>query len=227
MVLQLAAAWLLSTLGFLLAWRTVRRKLAEARKQQRATEASSHILEEERRVLELIARGASLKQVLDALTGAIERMVPDCICSVLLVDRERGCLEHGSAPNLPAGYWDLCHGLPIAPDVGCCPSAAFSNETVIAEDINTDFRWAPIKGLALGYGLQACWSVPIRDSEKHRVIGTFAMYHRQPAKPKPFELRAVEAGAQVAGNAIDRLRAEQRLREYTERFEVAEEVAEF
>ncbi len=218
-----AVACVLAAIGWFFTWR----KLRDAREQLRAAESSSHILEEEQRVLELIARGASLREVLDALTEAVERMVPDCICSVLLVDPERGCLQHGSAPNLPSGYWDLCHGLPIAPDVGCCPSAAFSNETVIAEDINTDFRWAPIKDLALGFGLQSCWSVPIRDSEKHHVIGTFAMYHRVPAKPSAFDLRAVEAGAHVAGNAMERLRAHQSLREYAERFEVAEAVAKF
>jgi signal transduction histidine kinase/DNA-binding response OmpR family regulator len=220
-------ACFLAMVGFLSAWVGTRRKLADAQKTRRALEASSQVVEEERCVLELIARGASLKQVLDALTAAIERMVPDSICSVLLVDQERGVLQHGSAPNLPPGFWDLCHGLPIAPNVGCCPSAAFSNETVIAEDISTDFRWAPIKDLALGFGLRSCWSVPIRDSQKHSVIGTFAMYHRHPTKPSALDLRAVQAGAHLAGNALERLRTEQRLREYAERFGVAEKVASF
>ncbi|MGA3200935.1 MAG: response regulator [Bryobacteraceae bacterium] len=223
----IAAACFLAALGFFSAWLAAGRKLARAEQDRLALDNSYRVFEEERRVFELIARGASLKHVLDALTGAIERMVPDCLCSVLLVDPKRGCLVQGSAPNLPPGYWDLCQALPIAPDLGSCPSAAFSNQTVIAEDIGTDFRWAPIKDLALGFGLQSCWSVPIRDSEKHHVIGTFAMYHRHPAKPAASDLRAVETGAQLAGHAIERLRTEQRLREYTERFAVAEQVAAF
>ena len=223
----MAAVSCLAMLGFASAWFLTRRKLAEARKNQLELEASSRLLEEERHLLELIAGGASLKEMLDALTKAIERMVPDCICTVLLVDRERGVLEHGSAPTAPPAYWNVCHGLPIAPDVGCCPTAAFRNETVIAEDISTDFRWAPIKDFVLSFGLRACWSVPIRDSEGKHVIGTFAMYHRRAAKPSPFDLRAVEAGAQLAGNAIERLRAEQRLRDYAERFKLAENIASF
>ena len=223
----IAAVFFLSTVVSLWAWSRTRRKLAEAEKNQKALERSSHVLEEEKRVLNLIARGASLKEVLNALTAAIEAMVPNCICTVLLVDREREVLEHGAAPNAPADYWKVCHGLPIAPDVGCCPTAAFRNETVIAEDISTDFRWAPIKDFALGFGLRACWSVPIRDSETNQVIGTFAMYHRHPAKPSASDLIVVEGGAHLAGNAIERLRAEQRLREYADRFKLAEKIASF
>ena len=225
--LLIAVVSFLATLGFFYAWFAVRRKLAEVQKNQRELEASSRLLEEERHLLELIAGGASLKEMLDELTKAIERMVPDCICTVLLVDPERGVLEQGSAPNAPPEYWKMCHGLPIANDVGCCPTAAFRNEIVIAEDIGTDFRWAPIRDFVLSFGLRACWSVPIRDSEGKHVIGTFAMYHRRPAKPGPFDLRAVQAGAHLAGNAIERLRAEKRLRDYAERFKLAEKIASF
>jgi GAF domain-containing protein len=192
---------ILAALGCGTGWIVTRSQLARSRRNQQALEKSSQVLEEERIVLELIAKGASLKEVLDALNRAIERMVVDCCCSVLLVDSERQVLVQGSAPSLPPDYWQMCEGLPIAPDLGCCPSAAFRNETVIAEDIATDYRWAAIKDKVLVFGLRACWSVPIRDSETGRVIGTFAMYHHRPAKPNQFDLRAVQAGAQLAGNA--------------------------
>ncbi|MBV9266872.1 MAG: GAF domain-containing protein, partial [Acidobacteriaceae bacterium] len=208
-------------------WLVTHRRLAKIRKNQAALERSSQVLEEERTVLELIAKGASLREVLDALNLAIERMVPDCCCSVLLVDSERQLLVQGSAPSLPPEFWAMCNGLPIAPDLGCCPTAAFRNETTIAEDIATDYRWAPIKDTVLGFGLCACWSVPIRSSETGRVIGTFGMYHHRPARPTPFDLRAVQAGAQLAGNALERLRAEQSMRDSAERLRLAEETAAF
>jgi len=223
----LTVLFVLATTVLTIAWLRTRRELDQSRKSQVALERSSQVLEEERSVLELIARGASLKQVLDALTQAIERMVPGCFCSILLLDRDRQCLMQGSAPNLPAGWWKMCNGLPIGPDIGCCPTAAFKNEIIISEDIATDPRWAPIKDKALGFGLRACWSVPIRDSEKGHVIGTFAMYHPHPAKPTQLDLRAVKAGAHLAGNALERLRTEQHLREYAERFELAEKAAAF
>ncbi|HTW66521.1 MAG TPA: response regulator [Bryobacteraceae bacterium] len=201
-------------------------RLAERQRDQEKLERSSRVIEEERRVLELIAKGASLKEVLDALTAAIERMATGCYCTVLLLDEEGKRLWEGSGGSLPAAYMQGVNGLEIGPDVGACGSAAFRNETTIIEDIANDYRFGPAKGFVMSFGLRACWSVPIRDS-KQKVLGTFAMYHKQPASPHERDLRVVEAGAHLAGNAIERLRSEEKLRENAERIAMAEKAAAF
>ena len=205
-------------------WQTQR--LAESQRDQEKLERSSRVIEEERRVLELIAKGYSLKEVLNALTAAIERMAPDCFCTVLLLDEEGKHLWEGSGGSLPPAYMQAVNGLEIGPEVGACGSAAFRNETTIIEDIANDHRFGAAKDFVLSFGLRACWSVPIRDS-KQKVLGTFAMYHKQPAKPRDRDLRVVEAGAHLAGNAIERLRAEEKLRENAERIAMAEKAAAF
>ena len=155
-------------------------RLKERQRDQEKLERSSRVIEEERRVLELIAKGASLKEVLDALTAAIERMATDCYCTVLLLDEEGKRLWEGSGGGLPAAYMQAVNGLEIGPEVGACGSAAYRNETTIIEDIANDHRFGAAKGFVMSFGLRACWSVPIRDS-KQKVLGTFAMYHKQPA----------------------------------------------
>src|SRR5271165_5249449 len=117
-ILALAVAWLQT-------WR-----LKERQRDQEKLERSSRVIEEERRVLELIAKGASLKEVLNALTAAIERMATDCYCTVLLLDEEGKRLWEGSGGRLPAAYMQGVNGLEIGPDVGACGSAAFRNETI-------------------------------------------------------------------------------------------------
>jgi two-component system sensor histidine kinase/response regulator len=201
-------------------------RLAHSQREQEQLERSSRVIEEERRVLELIAKGCSLKEVLNALTAAIERMAPDCFCTVLLLDEDGKHLLEGSGGGLPPSYMQAVNGLEIGPEVGACGSAAFRNETTIIEDIANDHRFGAAKDFVLSFGLRACWSVPIRDS-KQKVLGTFAMYHKQPAKPHDRDLRVVEAGAHLAGNAIERLRAEERLRENSERIAIAEKAAAF
>ena len=118
------------------------------------------------------------------------------------------------------------NGLEIGPDVGACGSAAFRNQTVIVEDIATDYRFEAAKDLVTGMGLRSCWSVPICNFNG-LVLGTFAMYHRKPARPLPAELRLVEAGARIAGNVIEWLRSQQQLRATSERLALAEKAAEF
>src|ERR1700687_1830429 len=105
-----AGGLLLTASGFALAWLQSRR-LSESRRIQEELEKSSRVLEEERRVLELIARGASLKDALDALTGAIERMAGNCLCTILLLDEDGRHLREGSGGSAPAEYIRAIDGL--------------------------------------------------------------------------------------------------------------------
>ncbi len=214
-----------ATIACAIGWTRTRRLLADCRQEDAEQGTSSHFLLEERRVLRLITEGADLKEVLDALTAGIERMVPGCYCSILLLDAG-GRLREGSGGALPAEFIKKVYGLAIGPDIGSCGSAAYLNQTVIAADIATDHRWADAKELPLAFGLRACWSVPINDSN-NKVLGTFAMYHQQVASPRAEQLNIVEAGAHLAGNIIERLGAEQKLRENALRMKLAEEAASF
>ena len=184
------------------------------------------VVDVDRRVLELVAGGASVQAVLDSLTNSIEKLATACHCTILLLDEDGRRLRKGAGPSLPASYMDIIDGLEIGPEVGACGTAAFLNETIIVEDVATDPKFAVAKDLVMSYGLRSCWSVPIRDS-KRKVLGTFAMYHRTPATPRDFELRLVEAAAHLAGNAIERLRTEHRLASIAERLDLAEQAAAF
>ncbi|MBV9505114.1 MAG: response regulator [Acidobacteriia bacterium] len=200
--------------------------LAASRRTQREIEKTSLVLAQEREVLELIAGGASLSQILDTLTLTIERFAPGSLCTVLLLDETGTRLSAGSSGSLPKDYLQAINGKEIGPERGACGTAAYYNQTVIVEDVATDPKFAPAKDFVLSYGLRACWSVPVRDSQKN-VLGTFAMYHRRTAKPKEWELRLLEAGAHLAGNAIERLRAQEKLQQHAERIALAEKAAAF
>ncbi|HEV3259061.1 MAG TPA: PAS domain S-box protein, partial [Gemmataceae bacterium] len=67
------------------------------------------------------------------------------------------------------------------------------------------------------YGLRACWSSPILSSHTE-VLGTFAMYYREPRQPTPRDLRTVDIVTRTVAIAIEQSRAEHALRESEERF---------
>ncbi len=198
-----------------------------AKSQSDELASASVILEVERRMLELIAKGAPLSEVLNTLTEAIERISPESLCTVMLLDEEhRGRLLMASGPSLPQAYLQAANGLEIGPDVGACGSAAYRNETVIVEDIATDYRFAIARDFVLSHGLRACWSQPVRDS-RGAVLGTFATYRRHVAGPRPEELRMARVAAQLAGNAIERIRGQKQLGDAVRRLHLAEKVARF
>ena len=61
------------------------------------------------------------------------------------------------------------------------------------------------------HGLRACWSVPILSSEG-QVLGTFALYYREPRRPHLQDLEVLAQIAAVAAVAIQYQRAHERIR---------------
>ena len=151
-----------------------------------------------------------MAKVLEDVVRAIQRQEPAMLGSILLLDEDGKHLRHGAAPDLPAGYCRAIDGVEIGARVGSCGTAAYRKDRVIAADITTDPLWADYKELALSYGLAACWSQPIKDADD-RVLGTFAMYYRQPYLPDDGAIRLLERAATLAANVIKRRKDEQAL----------------
>lgn len=124
------------------------------------------------------------------------------LASVLLMDVDGKHLKHGAAPSLPDDYNRAIDGVEIGPSVGSCGTAAFRNEPVYVSDIATDPLWTDFKNVALSHGLKACWSMPIR-SRSNRVLGTFALYHREPRAPGGQEKEIAELMTKIAALAIE------------------------
>jgi diguanylate cyclase (GGDEF)-like protein len=208
-------------------WIAASRRAAKKPPKQEDLATSSLVTETERRMLELVAKGAPLSEVLDTLTEAIERISPESLCTIMLLDEEhRRRLLIASGPSLPPAYLQAVNGLEIGPEVGACGTAAFTNETVIVEDIATDHRFAAARDFVLSHGLRSCWSQPIRDP-RGSVLGTFATYRRVVSTPRPEELSLARVAGQLAGNAIERVRAEKQLKDAVKRLNLAEKVARF
>src|SRR5438874_4646437 len=165
------------------------------------------LLAGENKVLEMVTKGESLANILDSLCLLVEEQSSDVLASILLMDPNGKQLRHGGAPNLPKTYTQAIDGAFIGPAVGSCGTAAYRAEQVIVSDIAADPLWADFRELALAHSLRACWSTPIFSSEG-KVIGTFAMYYREPRSPSPPEQDAIRHTTHLAGVAIERKLAE-------------------
>ena len=181
--------------------------------------SSDGLLRWEKQALERMLRPGSLAQVLDGLMRDLEAYAPGALCSVLLVDAA-GRLRAGAAPSLPAAYCAAIDGIVIGPQVGSCGTAAHDDRQVIVEDIATDPLWADFRPLALDHGLRACWSTPIH-SDLGTVIGTFAIYYRQPRRPVALELDLIASARSVVAIAIMRKQSAAALRDRRERLDRA------
>jgi PAS domain S-box-containing protein len=169
------------------------------------------LLAGEKRLLEMVAKGDSLSAILDAICRLVEELCSGCLCSILLLDSTGKRLWQGAGPSIPKPYAQAIDGFAIGPNVGSCGSAAYRAEQVIVSDIATDPLWVHFQDEALANGLRACWSTPILSFE-NRVLGTFAMYYREPRSPAPRHQDVIEQITHLASIAIQRKRAEEALR---------------
>ncbi|SDM89229.1 PAS domain S-box-containing protein [Methylobacterium phyllostachyos] len=174
--------------------------------------SARHLVERERHVLARIARGVPLNEVLEELLLAVEQgSGQHMMTSVLFVSDDGGFLRHGAGPSLPAAYNAAIDGIAVGEGVGSCGTAIARAEPVYANDIATDPLWKDFAGLALGHGLRACWSTPIRTAEGS-VLGTFAVYYAEPRAPTEGDLEAIAFVTQTAALAIERHRSDEALR---------------
>jgi PAS domain S-box-containing protein len=169
------------------------------------------VLAAEKKILELITGDNSLATILDALCRLVEELFSGSLCTILFLDPDGERLRKGIAPSFPPDFMTAIDGVNIGPRVGSCGTAAYRKETVIVSDINTDPLWADYRELALAYGLQAGWSTPILSAQE-TVLGTFAIYSREPRSPTPQERKLLEQFAHVASVAIEHTRAQESLR---------------
>ncbi len=176
------------------------------------TDITEHVRNErllawERDGLGLIAGSMPLHELLTQLLRGLEQLCPGAICSVLLADKDGSRLRHGAGPSLPETYTCMADDIPIGPSAGSCGTAAFRRQPVIVEDISTDPLWLHGRKAALDHGLRACWSTPVLD-RSGSVLGTFAVYYREPRRPLPAERDLTDRAAQMVRIAIERRKVE-------------------
>src|SRR5438105_10396298 len=174
---------------------------------------SEALLAGEKRLLEMIATGVGLKEILNTLCLIIEEQRTSTLASVLLLNADGVHLDCIAGPNLPKEWAQQMENLPIGPCAGSCGTAAYRGSSVIVSDIATDPLWdvPEHRSSALKHGLRASWSNPVLSSAG-KVLGTFCMYYRERRSPNSRDLELIDLATDLVRIAIERDRAEGALR---------------
>jgi len=163
----------------------------------------------EKRVLEMLARGAALPEALQALAGVYEAQYPDRrLCVISLLDANGTRLRVGAAPSLSADLRQAIDGIPAGPHDGFGEGG--EREMVTVSDIMSDPKCATIRDGALRYGLRACWTKPIISAKGVR-LGVFSVYIRESSRPTPADRELLERSCQLVGIAIEKHRDQELL----------------
>jgi PAS domain S-box-containing protein len=180
----------------------------------------------EKRVLEMITTGTPVPDVLCAIARAVEGQSSDgMICSILMLDETGHRLQHGAAPSLPDAYNQAIAGQLIGPGVGSCGTSVYEGRPVFVTDIPRDPLWAAYRELAAAHGLAACCSTPVIAADGV-VLGTVAMYYREPHDPSPRDRELIVSATRLVGIVLEKDLVDRRLRQSLEAEQFARTEAE-
>ncbi|PYD47714.1 EAL domain-containing protein [Novacetimonas pomaceti] len=151
-------------------------------------------------VVEALASGLSLREIMDFICRRIERIVPDVQALVMMTEDAQIMHPLGRA-SLPRAVVEEYDGARIGPAAGSCGTAIYRREEVIVPDIAKSPLWQGLGAVPLEYGLRACWARPIvlRDG---RVAGAFTLFSREPGYPSTWCRRVVGACVHLCMLAI-------------------------
>ncbi|MDQ6992245.1 MAG: ATP-binding protein [Mariprofundus sp.] len=187
-------------------------------RETREQKEMGNLLIDQSHILEMLAIGKPLPDILDALNLMLEAQIPFAKSSILLLNSDKQKLLIASAPSLSTAYTSTLENTGIGPDIGSCGTAAYWNQTVIIKCIETDPLWVDFKTLAREHGLKACWSVPIH-SATGTVLGTFALYPDHISQPEKYELMLLERAAHLCGIIIEDYQLTSELHSYRQHLE--------
>src|SRR5260370_137051 len=167
----------------------------------------------------MTAKGNSLESILEALCRVVEQTASGCCCSVVLIDPSGSKIQKAVGPSLPSSYNDYFPGIPVAREGGPCTEAVRHKTQVIVSDVASDMQWDAYgwRTVALTHGLKACWSTTILASNG-LVLGTFAIYWREPRSPTEQDKKIIEQITHLAAVAIERKPNQAAVQEGEERF---------
>jgi signal transduction histidine kinase/DNA-binding response OmpR family regulator len=204
------------------------RLVKEKREAEEALRQRNYELSLLHRASQLLASTLDLDQVLTTIVEEVHLLLNVLSCSVWLIDpktRELVCRQAAGSQS------DIVRGWRLAPGQGFAGRVARSGESLMVPDTRTDERHFKGVEQQTGVELRSILSVPLQIKEE--VIGVLQVLDKTVDRFQPAHLRVAEALAASAAVAVEnarlydaaqrelaeRERAEEALKEYSERLE--------
>jgi PAS domain S-box-containing protein len=191
-------------------------------------------LKAQKEAFQAAADGAPLEESLTILLRtAMDKAESDVKAAFYGVDDDGSCLHPIAATSaMPDAYLRAIDNLEIGADSLACGLAAHTGQPILTRDVTEESRWDPLLHLAEEADFRGCWSFPI-ETVAGDVVGTFAMYHRDPREATPRDRELAGIVTQAAAIIIsrhneseERKQAQEELRESEERLRLATNAAE-
>lgn len=179
------------------------RDISERKRTEALQYAHNHILN-------MVATGAPLKEILVAIARFAEQHLEDGVCSIHHIDSASDELQNCVAPSLPnAPQFPLLVNGSTLP--GRSGDTLLSDDGLTIMDLSTAPWYTEERALAATCELKACSSWPIFGKQK-KVVGRLTFYFRKVATLSAWDLQLSSLCRDLAGIAIESRVSEEKIR---------------
>jgi PAS domain S-box-containing protein len=180
----------------------------------------------QKKALEMVARGASIAEVLDFVILAVEKQsIGELRASIQILDDERKRFGLCAAPSLPDSIRQAIASCRVDSHHTPCTVALLLKGSVLVEDLANAPEWADIARLLSPCAIRSVWSAPIISSD-NVALGTFCFYSSMARTPSAAEQTMINNVTQTIALAIERKKGETQREELLVRERAAREQAE-
>ena len=150
-------------------------------------------------VLEMIARGDPLNDILRQLILAVEKQEPNAIAAGVMLN---GRFVHHCAPNLPSPISFSIERQMYSLIARFSALSAQNNDQIIVCDLLNDPAWEPLRPAVIEHGLRSCSSILIL-SPRRDPSGALSLYRRDNQSPSPSTVDLMKLAGDLISVAVE------------------------
>ncbi len=171
---------------------------------------SELLLTSQNRILEFIARGQPLEQVLDAIVVLVEVCIDNASCAIHQFNASTGKLEHMRSVPMSTGFQKYFGT--VLPDNrnGSIGLAALKKEIVFSNNLMADPIWQNYRKEVEELDLKSSVSIPVILSDG-KLAGVLSAFNFDPEQYAMRLRKPLDVAVHLAGIAIERQRSQREL----------------
>jgi PAS domain S-box-containing protein len=179
---------------------------------------SERIINHQKDIMELIAKGEGLSNVLERVCAKIQQFMPNGLPAIHLYDEVSRQLNFAAGPRLPLDFVASFQKIQFGKNHTTIGAAAYVKDLVVIQNIEEEPSWKEKITEARVAGFVSCWALPVLG-QSDELLAVISLYYREEHKPATSEITLVNMACKLAGIAIERDRNYQSLTKHSLVFE--------
>ena len=156
-------------------------------------------------ILEMVAMGEPIARVLDSTSFFVEKIFPDAVSAIMLVDDKTKKLKLGAGPSLAKPFQNYLNEIALEENF----IAAFKKIKILP-NLHSESQWKHYSSGLIDNGYQAACFSPVFDNQQV-LIGLVCLFFDSPSSIEKMDMQAIQKASSLASMSIQHYQSEEKV----------------